>query len=581
VSHAPRFPIMTLETLQREYVAGRDPADVLAEIYRRIAERGNDAVWIHLPPLDELLRDLPKDRSLPLYGIPFAVKDNIDVSGWPTTAACPEFAYVAKEDATVVARLRAAGAIPIGKTNMDQFAAGLVGTRSPYGIPRSVFDENYISGGSSSGSAVAVAAGLAAFALGTDTAGSGRVPAAFNNLVGLKPTRGLLSTRGVAPACRSLDCVSIFAANAADAQAIFAAAAATDAEDAFSRAMPPVLRRSTKRRRIGVPRAEDLQFFGDSAAEDLYRDAIEQCERLGHIRVEIDYTPFKDTAALLYAGPWVAERLAAIEAFADAHSDAMDPVVRQIIAGAKPISAVQAFHGIYELERLKRLAEEQWQKMDVLLLPTTGTTYPVEAILADPIRLNTNLGYYTNFVNLLDLCGIAIPAGFREANGLPFGVTFLAEAFQDDALCELGRQFLAEAAGPPPTQGLIPLAVVGAHLDGQPLNHQLTERGGVLLRSCRTAPHYRLFALANTTPPKPGLVCTPGFQGPGIEIEVWGLDIQGFGDFVANVPPPMAIGTITLEDGSKCKAFLCEPCALEGGEEITHLGSWRRYLSNR
>ena len=575
-----RFPALTFESLRKQYADGADPADVVREIYRRIALRGKDAVWIHLPPLAEILASIPTDRNLPLFGVPFAIKDNIDVAGWPTTAACREYAYLAKEDAPVVARLRAAGAIPIGKTNMDQFATGLVGTRSPYGIPCSVYDHRYISGGSSSGSAVAVAAGLAAFALGTDTAGSGRVPAAFNNIVGLKPTRGLLSTRGVVPACRSLDCVSIFATNATDARVVQSVAEGCDAQDAYSRSAPVSKSPAPTTFRIGIPAPDQLEFFDDIDAAALFQAAVSRCRDLGHQVVEIDFTPFRDTARLLYSGPWVAERLAAIEGFTLHHADAMDPVVGKIIGGASSLSAVEAFKGMYELERLRKAAVDEWRKMDALLLPTTGTTYTIEEVLADPIRLNTNLGYYTNFVNLLDLCGIAVPAGFRRSNNLPFGVTFLAEAFQEDRVCSLARQFLDEPAMPSACSGLIPIAVVGAHLSGQPLNHQLTDRGGRLLKACRTAAHYRLYALANTTPPKPGLVKTPGLVGPGVELEVWGLAPEAFGDFVAAVPGPMVIGTVDLKDGTSCKSFLCEPCALEGSEDITRFGGWRAYLAS-
>ncbi len=529
--------------------------------------------------MDEVLAQLPTDRSLPLFGVPFAVKDNIDVAGWPTTAACPEFAYTAERDAAVIARLRAAGAIPIGKTNMDQFATGLVGTRSPFGIPRSVFDERYISGGSSSGSAVAVAAGLVAFSLGTDTAGSGRVPAVFNGIVGLKPTRGLVSMRGVVPACRSLDCVSIFAGTAADAQAVLAVAEGEDADDAFSRARPTAGAGWGKAMRIGVPRGDQLPFFGDAEARELFAEAVKRVEQLGHERVEIDFAPFREAASLLYAGPWVVERLAAIEDFFARSPEALHPVVRQIIGGAASYRAVDAFRGGYELERLRRLAAREWADMDVLLLPTTGTTYTVEAVLADPVRLNSNLGTYTNFTNLLDLCGIAIPARIRPASGLPFGVTLMASAWNEASLCALAREFLHEAPGPLVADDRVSLAVVGAHLSGQPLHHQLSDRGARLIRTCRTAPDYRLFALANTTPPKPGLVRAPGLAGGGIEVEVWSLSTSAFGDFVAQVPPPMVIGTVRLEDHTACKGFLCEPCAIEGSEEITALGGWRSYLA--
>ncbi|MEO8352348.1 MAG: allophanate hydrolase, partial [Chthoniobacteraceae bacterium] len=501
-----RFQKMEIAGLQREYAAGRDVAEVLRAVDRRCAERGDDSVWIHRAPLDELLATIPTDRTGALFGVPFAVKDNIDVAGWPTTAACPAFSYIADQDAPVVAKLRAAGAIPIGKTNLDQFATGLVGTRSPFGIPRCVFSEEYISGGSSSGSAVAVAAGLVSFSLGTDTAGSGRVPAAFNDLVGLKPTRGLLSTRGVVPACRSLDCVSIFARTVHEAHAVFDVACGFDSDDPFSRAAVdrPIL---GVKLRIGVPAGEQLDFCGDAEAARLYELAQKRLAALGHELVEFNYDPFREAARLLYAGPWVAERLAALGQFMGEHADQMHPAVREIIAGAGKYTAAETFRAAYELERLRRLADGEWTKMDVMLLPTTPTIYTVADVLSDPVRLNSNLGLYTNFVNLLDLCALAVPAGFR-ADGLPLGVTLLAPAFADDALAKLGASYRGEPPLPV-ADGGVDLAVVGAHLAGQPLNHQLTGRGGKLIRTARTASDYRLFALAGTLPPKPGLVREP------------------------------------------------------------------------
>ena len=586
-SRFPNFAPLDFLSVRQGFANGATPEDLVREIYRRIESRGDDSVWIHLPPLEEALANLPQDPTLPLYGLPFAVKDNIDVKGWPTTAGCQEYSFVAACDSNAVRRMREAGAIPIGKTNLDQFATGLVGTRSPFGIPRSVFDEKVIAGGSSSGSAVAVAAGLVSFAFGTDTAGSGRVPAAFNGIVGLKPTRGLIGTSGVVPACRSLDCVSIFANHASDASAVLAHAAGFDEHDIYSRAPQPSASPSPKvPLRFGVPSRRQLEFFGDEQAAALFEAAANDLASQGHIRVEIDFDPFYRAAQLLYSGPWVAERLAAIEPFFKEHPEALHEVTRRIIGGASTLGAVDAFRGLYELGRLRRLAARQWERMDVLLLPTTGTIYTVEEVLANPIQLNTNLGYYTNFVNLLDLCAIALPAGIRPDGGLPFGVTLMAPALKDEFLCQLAGRFLSEPA-PPIVENAdqeapkIQLAVVGAHLTGQPLNGQLTERGAQLVRTCRTAPGYRLFALANTTPPKPGLVRVPGFEGPGIEVEVWSMTPQAFGDFVANVPQPMVIGTLDLDNGTPCKGFLCEPCACEAATEITSLGGWRNYVKSQ
>ncbi len=574
-----RFPLLSLGELRAGYASGRSVAEVLAEVYRRIEQRGADHVWLYRPALEELIASAPTDQSLPLFGVPFAVKDNIDVAGWPTTAACPAFSYVATADAPVVARLRAAGAIPIGKTNLDQFATGLVGTRSPHGACRSVYHADYISGGSSSGSAVAVASGEVAFSLGTDTAGSGRVPAAFNGLVGLKPTLGLLSTRGVVPACRSLDCVSIFANNVADASALLAVAKGFDTEDPFSRAEVKLDAPRPARLRIGILPEAQREFFGDAESAALYAASVERCAALGYAIVEIDYTPFRDAAQLLYSGPRVAERLAAVGDFLAKNPEAFHPVTRGIIERAGKWTAAEAYRADYEIQRLRRLAEAEWTKMDAMLLPTAPGIYRVEDVLAEPLKLNTQLGAYTNFVNLLDCAALAVPAGVG-ASGLPFGVTLVAPAWSDDFLAQLGAALVGEPVAQPPAGGVL-LAVVGAHLSGQPLNHQLTSRGAVLRRTCRTAPGYRLFSLPKTTPPKPGLRRAPGFDGEGIELEVWELSARAFGSFVAEVPAPMGIGNVELEDGTVVKGFLCEAFALEGAEEITSFGGWRGFLARR
>jgi allophanate hydrolase len=542
--------------------------EIVSGIYRRIEEQGERPVWISLVPevkavgrASQLESD-PHARNLPLFGIPFAVKDNIDVAGMPTTAACPAYAYTPRANAPVVDRLLAAGAILIGKTNMDQFATGLVGTRSPYGICSSVFDPRYISGGSSAGSAVAVASGLVEFSLGTDTAGSGRVPAAFNGIVGLKPTRNVISTQGVVPACRSLDCVSIFARTNAVAEAVLKAAADP---------APVTAPWASGSFRFGVP--TQLEFFGDIAAEILFNKAIERLIAIGGERVPFNYSPFRETANLLYSGPWVAERLAAIQGFFDEHAEDMDPTVRTIIGGAAKYSAVDTFNAQYKLEDLRVRTAPVWHDIDVMLLPTTGTTYTIEEVKANPIQLNTNLGYYTNFVNLLDLAAIALPAGAR-GNKLPFGVSLIAPAHTDTALLALGTRFTNEGKSP-----FVECAVVGAHLTGQPLNWQLTERKARLVRTCRTAPGYRFYALAGTVPAKPGLIREPAFKGPGIEVEVWSIPEEDFGSFVAAVPPPLAIGSAELEDGSSVKCFVCEPYGIQNAEEITHLGGWRNYAN--
>ncbi len=578
----PLFPQLTLEALRQGYANGRTPQDVVRECYARIQQRGADGVWTHVPPLEELLAlaaEVATDPSLPLYGVPFAIKDNLDVAGWPTSAACPAFAYTPTQDATVVARLKAAGAIPMGKANMDQFATGLVGTRSPYGIPHSIYSEAHLSGGSSSGSGVSVAAGLVAFSLGTDTAGSGRVPAGFNGIVGIKPSCGLLSTRGVVPACRSLDCVSIFAPNVADAHAVLRVAEGFDAEDAYSLDLP---KKSLplEKPKVGVLKSADREFFGDTLAEKAYADAIAHAASLGWEIVECDFAPFRDMAIQLYAGAWVAERLAAIEPFMKDHANEMDPTVRAIIGGAEGLTAVAAYRGVYERQRLIRVASGAWKDMDIMLLPTTPSHYTVEEVLADPIRLNSRLGTYTNFVNLLNMCAIAIPAGMRP-DGLPFGITLMAPAGADDALAILSAKFCGEPIPATVPNGLIPLVVVGAHLKGQPLHKQLAERDAPLLWSGRTKPGYRLYALANTTPPKPGLVRDTSFAGQGIEVEVYGVTPTHLGTFMTLVGPPLAIGNVELSDGRWVKGFVCEPSALDGSLEITEHGGWRAWLAQK
>jgi len=595
---------LDLAAMRARYTEGTiTPTALIDELWHRLEAYNDPAVWIHRLSRDELLAHAQRieERGIaaqPLYGIPFAIKDNIDLAGVPTTAACPEFAYTPAESAFVVQRLIDAGAIPIGKTNLDQFATGLVGVRSPYGVPRNPFHPEMIPGGSSSGSAAAVAAGLVSFSLGTDTAGSGRVPAAFNNLVGLKPTKGAFSNRGVVPACRSLDCVSVFALTVEDTAAVATIAGVYDAADPFARPAPsasfgPVAAPASFR--FGIPTAGQLEWFGDAFSPVCFAEAVRALEAMGGIKTEIDFTPFRDAARLLYEGPWVAERWSAVRAFHEKHADAIFPVTRRIIeGGARPL-AVDAFEAGYKLAALRRAANATWTKVDTLVLPTAATIYTRAQLEADPITLNSRLGTYTNFANLLDTAALAVPTGFR-ADGLPFGVTLFGPTWSDARLAALGgtlHRATVKTAGatglalPELTTkisvqtGEIELAVVGAHLAGQPLNGQLTALNARLLRTTRTTDSYRLYALAGTVPPKPGLV--RGAQGTGaeIEVEVWALSAAAFGSFVAAIPPPLGIGTLQLADGSSVKGFICEPAALEGAKDITSFGGWRAFLKSK
>lgn len=588
---------LSLTSLKEAYAEGVRVEDVVSEVLRRVDAYADPAVWIARADAETLLMQARKLDSLSreergrlaLFGVPFAVKDNIDVAGLPTTAACPAYAYSPKESAEVVRHLVNAGALVIGKTNLDQFATGLVGTRSPHGAPRSVFNSDYISGGSSSGSAVAVAAGLVSFSLGTDTAGSGRVPAAFNNVVGLKPSRGLLSTRGVLPACASLDCVSIFALSTEDAGAVFHQAAVFDPQDSYSRALmssDPVIAGASFT--FAAPRAADLAFFGDSEAERLFNEAITRLEELGGHAQRIDFSPFREVAALLYDGPWVAERTAAVGKFVEAHPKDVDPTVGGIILGGRGRTAVEAFEALHRLQALTRKIAMIMTGVDVLVVPTAPTTYRVDEVMADPVRLNSRLGTYTNFMNLADLSGIAVPAGIG-ANGLPFGITLAAPAFREARLMELGARVhtaLGLASGGPQLQAktesesFIELAVVGAHMSGLPLNSELTSRGGMFVERTKTASAYRFYALAGGPPFRPGLVRVEE-GGASIELEVWRLPRAAFGDFMAGVPSPLCIGTLELQSGSKVKGFLCEPSGLQGAEEITSFGGWRPFMASK
>ncbi len=588
------MPDLSIGGLRAAYREGRlTPRALLGRLRERIAATEAHRVWITvldeaaLAPYLEAL-EARDPAGLPLYGVPFAIKDNIDLAGIPTTAACPAYSYLPEESAQVVARLIAAGAIPLGKTNLDQFATGLVGTRSPYGIARNAFDPDYVSGGSSSGSALAVALGLASFSLGTDTAGSGRVPAAFNNLVGVKPTRGLLSTRGVVPACRSLDCVSIFALDAADAAAVLDVAAGYDAADPYAREAQPGCA-ARERPIVGVPTT--LETAGDPETERAFARAVAALEATGAVVREVDLTPMLAAARLLYEGPWVAERYAAIRDFIGQHPEALHPVTRAIIEPASGRGAVEAFEAAYRLQALKRAADAVLAGVDCVLTPTAPTIFRIEDEQREPVALNSKLGHYTNFMNLLDYAAVAVPAGFSPA-GLPYGVTLFGPAFSDAALLayadRLHRQLgvpvgmterlpsaLTASAAPPAEEFL--LCVCGAHMSKLPLNHELTSRGGQLVAATRTAPVYRLHALPGGPPLRPGMVRVAE-GGAAIEVEVWRLPAAAVGGFLAGVPSPLAIGSVELADGSRVKGFLCEAVAVDAAEDVTAFGGWRAVL---
>ncbi|MBI5108365.1 MAG: allophanate hydrolase [Rhodocyclales bacterium] len=594
---------LTVASLRESYRRNEiSPVQVAQQLLDRIKADCPTEVFITLVDAERLLaraRQLAEqlqcdpavlDRQA-LFGIPYAIKDNIDVAGMPTTCACPAFAYTPEHSAEVVERIEAAGGLLVGKTNLDQFATGLVGTRSPYGEVKNPFNPDYVSGGSSSGSAAAVALGFAAFALGTDTAGSGRVPAGFCNLVGIKPTPGLVSSRGVFPACKSLDCVSILAHTVADGWDVLTVLAGPDAGDPYSRpvtALAPV----TRKLRIGIP--TPLDFRGDALAAGAFHAAVETLQAdSDFVFHEVPFAPFARIAALLYDGPWVAERRLAIADFYQRHADDMNPTVRAVIGKAEGKTAVDAFAAAYALEAGKRMAEGVFQDIDLMLVPTAPTHYTRAEIAADPVAKNSHFGTYTNFVNLLGMSALALPGPFRS-DGLPAGITLIAAGGGDHRLAEFARRIEARLhrrlgrgeSEPPRAAGALPplptaepmvtVAVVGAHLSGMPLNWQLAERGARLLRAARTAPRYRLFALPGTVPPKPGLIQVDR-DGASIEIEVWQMPARHYGGFVADIPAPLGIGTLTLDDGGVVQGFLCEALATSGAEDITRFGGWRAY----
>ncbi|MBR0566923.1 allophanate hydrolase [Azoarcus sp. L1K30] len=601
----PKHPHdLRIDSLQAAYRSGSlTPRALVASLRARSAALNPEyRLFIHLldeaelePYLEALDGQSPMD--LPLYGIPFAIKDNIDLAGIPTTAACPAFAYTPSRSATLVERLIALGAIPLGKTNLDQFATGLNGTRSPYGACRNSVLAEYPSGGSSAGSSLAVALGVASFALGTDTAGSGRVPAALNNLVGTKPTRGLLSTAGVVPACRTLDCVTYFTATAREASMLMGLTTSPDAADPYGRLNPSWNQGTAfgvpRPFRFGVPRKQDLEFFGCAEGGGLFADAVAQLTAIGGEAVEVDFSPFLQAARLLYEGPWVAERYAVAGTLIERDPQAVLEVIRDVLAKAPAASAVDAFTAQYKLQALKAVCDAQMAELDCVLTPTIGRPVTLAELEAEPVLRNSELGYYTNFMNLLDYAAVAVPSGFME-NGLPWGVTLFGRAFTDQYLLGVAdamqRQHALPLTGGHASTLAAPIScaqndrlrvvVCGAHLQGLPLNHQLTSRGACLLERTVSSPDYKLYALAGGPPLRPGMVRVAE-GGCAIEVEIWELPAAELGTFLAGIPAPLGLGKVELGDGRLETGFICEPRGIEGAQDISHFGGWRRYLESR
>jgi len=581
--------LWTIQDWKAAYTNKQINIDGLIDYVKTI--RNDDHAWIEIASAEqiqtqiEILKQQNID-NLPLFGVPFAVKDNIDVAGFHTTAACKEAEYLATRDAEVVTKLKLAGAVVIGKTNLDQFATGLVGVRSPYGAVQNSFNPAYISGGSSSGSSVVVAKGLVPFSLGTDTAGSGRIPAGHNNIVGLKPTKGWFSTTGLIPACRTLDVISIFALTVDDAWTVASVMQGYDETDEYSRSHPANVATQFSKKKIAIP--AQLEFYGDSETEKTFDIAIERVKELGYEVESIDFTNFNDLAKALYNDAWLAERTVAVEKLVN--RDQAHPVIAEIITQADNFTATDAFKAEYNRAVLARKINLALQPYDALMVPTSPTIYRIEDVEADPLIKNSHMGAYTNFVNFADLSAIALPNVIRT-DGLPSGVTFIAPAWHDQALAHFAQTWQSTTSlqlGKSDQHYLkkvliqsknsIKLAVVGAHLTGMPLNFQLTTRLGTLVKKTHTAKSYKLFALKNTTPPKPGLQFD--YDGQSIEVEVWDIPLANFGAIVAEIPAPLGIGNLQLEDGTWVKGFICEGYVISEAIDISHFGGWRSYIQS-
>lgn len=591
-------PALDIQSLLSAYRSGlTDPREVVHVLQKRMITVNNPAIWTYRLSLEELEPylanlELMDPKDLPLYGIPFAIKDNIDLKAIPTTAACKAYAYTPRASSFVVEKLIRAGAIPLGKTNLDQFATGLVGVRTPYGIPRNPIAPDRVPGGSSCGSAVALSEHLVSFSLGTDTAGSGRVPALFNKLWGVKPSRGRLSTTGVVPACRTLDCVSVFAHNAVDGETVMKVVEGYDSEDAYSQPVKDIsLRRSNK---IGVPKPEQLLFFGDAHYQSAWECALEVLQAKGWELVEVDFEPFLQAARLLYEGPWVAERTTALKDFLECHAEDLFPVTRQIIEGGLKNTACEAFGAAYKLAALKRQSESVWDDIAALVTPTAGGFPTLEEVASDPLGPNSQLGYYTNFMNLLDLCAVAAPAGETET-GLPFGVTWIGPRDSDLALLKAAasgpclvsnvpdddeKQTVSSiSTGSTGSGDTLSVLLFGAHMSGLPLNKQVLELGGDFIAEVRTAPIYRMIYLREPSPHRPGIIRI-GKGGASIVAEEWRFPKTSLGRFLATIQQPLGLGQIELRDGRRVHGFLCEAAAEEGAMDISRYGGWRSFLES-
>ncbi|WDH80696.1 allophanate hydrolase [Paenibacillus urinalis] len=562
---------MTLESLRSGYLKQQfTPLEVIEVIIQRAEEDKDKNIWILPPSIERISSYIQQLEDLdvaeyPLWGIPFAIKDNIEVAGWPVTAGCPDYSYTPAEHSEVVARLIAAGAVPVGKTNLDQFATGLVGTRSPYGETHNALRMELISGGSSSGSAVAAARGQCAFSLGTDTAGSGRVPAALNGLVGYKPAVGAWPSAGLIPACRSIDCITVFAHSVEDAEKIDHLVRGKKEGDAYSRDLP--LGNAVLPEKWLLPRGE-LTFYGPFAAA--YKKAWEEVRHSitssGHLVEEVDISILQEAAALLYEGPLVAERWSDLQSFIEANTDSAFPVTEQILrSGAREdFTAAALFRAQHRLAEIKEITRGMMTNC-ILILPTCGGTWTREQVRTDPIHTNSQMGLYTNHCNLLDLSAVAIPAGKAEED-LPFGITLFSLPEEESSIVEAAKWYQQQ-------EDHVTIAVCGLHMKGMPLEKQMTALRAEFIEETYTSSHYQLYKL-DTLPPKPGLVRV-NHNGAAIQLELWKMPVASFGRFTASIPSPLGISKIELEDGRWVSGFICESAAVQHALNITASGGWR------